>query len=76
MDKLRTAVLVTFFTVLIWALAEGESLQTKRTVVDVEFPRMVADAYTVRVADTSTWRGGSRSRSRVRRRAWTGWSRC
>lgn len=57
MAKLRTAILVTFFTVLIWALAEGESLQTKRTVLDVEFPKTVTEAYTVRVADTSTWRG-------------------
>ena len=50
-SRVKTAILVTFFTALIWVLAEGESLQTKRAVVDVEFPTTVSEAYTARLAD-------------------------
>ena len=58
MGKVKTAILVTFFTVLIWVLAEGESLQTKRTLADVTFPTTTSESYTVRVADPMAWRGG------------------
>lgn len=57
MNKLKTIALVSFFTVLIWAFAEGESLQTKRTEAEVMFPSQVADGWSVRVAEGQAWRG-------------------
>lgn len=57
MDRAKTAILVTLFTVLIWAFAEGESLQTKRTVAEVEFPTLSGETYAVRLVEGQDWRG-------------------
>lgn len=57
MDKAKTAALVTFFTILVWVFAEGESLQTKRTVAEVAFPALTGESYAVRVIEGQGWRG-------------------
>jgi len=57
MAKLRTIILVTFVTVLIWAFAEGQSVQTKRTVAEIEFPAIASGTYALRVLDDQGWRG-------------------
>lgn len=57
MTKLRTVILVSFFTLLIWAFAEGESLQTKRTVAEVTFPAQVSEGWSVKPASDQEWRG-------------------
>lgn len=57
MVKLRNFILVTLVSVLIWAFAEGESLQTKRTVAELEFPPVAGGSYAVRVIDDANWRG-------------------
>jgi hypothetical protein len=57
MAKLRTIILVTFVTLLIWAFAEGQSVQTKRTVAEITFPPVTADTYATRVAEDQGWRG-------------------
>jgi hypothetical protein len=44
-------------TVLIWAFAEGQSVQTKRTVAEIEFPAVTAGTYALRVVDERAWRG-------------------
>lgn len=56
-QKLRTILVVTFVTVLIWAFAEGQSLQAKRTVAEIEFPSASAEPYVVHVLDNQNWRG-------------------
>ncbi|MCC7387196.1 MAG: hypothetical protein IT431_00360 [Phycisphaerales bacterium] len=56
-NRLRTILLVSFFSVLIWAFAEGESLQTQRTVAEVSFPSLVPEGWSVRVPDGQSWRG-------------------
>jgi hypothetical protein len=58
MNRAKTAILVTFFTLLIWAFAEGESLQTKRTEAEVDFSTPSSETYAVRLADGEDW-GGS-----------------
>jgi YbbR domain-containing protein len=57
LNKLRTIVLVTFVSALIWAFAEGQSLQTRRTRAEIEFPATSASAYVVRVLDDQGWSG-------------------
>ncbi|HZW08452.1 MAG TPA: hypothetical protein VFF69_00975 [Phycisphaerales bacterium] len=57
LERVRTIVLVTFVSVLIWAFAEGQSLQTKRADVDVHFPANSDSPYVVRVLDDQGWRG-------------------
>ncbi|MBK7406329.1 MAG: hypothetical protein IPJ41_17420 [Phycisphaerales bacterium] len=57
MARFRTFLLVTFVTILIWAFAEGESLQTKRTVAEIEFPPVSGGTYAVRLPDDPNWRG-------------------
>lgn len=57
MNRLKTFILVTFFTLLIWAFAEGESLQTKRTDAEVAFPSLISDGWSVRVPEGQDWRG-------------------
>ncbi len=57
MGKVKTGILVTLFTTLIWVFAEGQSLQTKRTEAEVEFPTISGEAYAVRVVADQGWRG-------------------
>lgn len=54
MEKVRTITLVTFVSVLIWAFAEGQSVQTVWTEAEVEFPTVV-DGYSLRVLEEPGW---------------------
>lgn len=57
MEKVKTAILVTLCTALVWVYAEGRSLQSTRTVVEVGFPMQPGEAYAVRVVGDQGWRG-------------------
>ncbi len=57
MNRAKTAILVTCFTMLIWAFAEGESLQTKRTVAEITFSTLSSETYAVHLVEGQDWRG-------------------
>ncbi|MFG0242984.1 MAG: hypothetical protein ACF8R9_09380 [Phycisphaerales bacterium JB054] len=56
-ERLKTGVLVTLIAVLIWAFAEGQSLRSQRTVVELEFSPLSNGVWATRVVDGQDWRG-------------------
>ena len=56
-QRLKTGVLVTLIALLIWAFAEGQSLRSQRTVVELEFSPLSNGMWSTRVVDGQDWRG-------------------
>lgn len=56
-ERLKTGVLVTLISGLIWALAEGQSLRTQRTVAEIEFEVLSNGTWSTRLVEGQDWRG-------------------
>lgn len=56
-DRVKTFVLVTVIAGLIWAFAEGESLQSQRTVAEIEFVTLSNGTWSTRISEGQSWRG-------------------
>jgi hypothetical protein len=57
MNNAKTAILVTVIALLIWAFAEGESLQTQRTIAELEVPSRTDGLWAAEVLEGQGWRG-------------------
>lgn len=57
MERVKRFALVTVMAALIWAFAEGESLQTQRAVAEIDFPALTGETWATRVAEGQNWRG-------------------
>ncbi len=56
-ERLKTGILVTLIAGLIWALAEGQSLRTQRTVAEIEFEVLSNGTWSTRLVEGQSWRG-------------------